>query len=182
MLHTRSRALVCVCTHVCIIGVWRRNTLHMQSSLYMRQQARLIGEEAAHKYDNRLLKEHGFQALAALLRVGWNLSFVWFFFFLFQLAFKLTYVTKAPQKPTRTSGLLQMKSPYSEDLSQHSSDSHGSAHCSGPSIKTAWCAVKSKGNGIMIESYVFTGGHSLLWEGLAAGCVMISHLWQCCSP
>lgn len=85
MLHTRSRALVCVCTHVCthvcIIGVWRRNTLHMQSSLYMRQQARLIEEEAAHKYDNRLLKEHGFLALAALLRVGWNLSFVCFFFF-----------------------------------------------------------------------------------------------------
>lgn len=60
-----------------------------------------------------------------------------FFFFFFQLAFKLTYATKAPQKPTRTSGLLQMKSPYRKDLSQHSSDSHGSAHCSGPSIKTA---------------------------------------------
>lgn len=81
MLHTESGAFVCVCKHVCVIGVWRRNTLHMQSSLYMRQQARLVGEEAAHKYDNRLLKEHSFQALAAFLRVGWNLCFVCLFVF-----------------------------------------------------------------------------------------------------
>lgn len=76
---THTEPCVCVCTHVCIIGVWRQNTLHMQSPLYMQQQARLAGEEAAHKYHNRLLKEHGFQSLVAVLTVGWNLCFVCLF-------------------------------------------------------------------------------------------------------
>lgn len=140
MLHTQSHAFVCVCMHVYIMGFWRLNTLHMQWSLYMRQQVRLVGELAAHKYDNTLLKEHGFQ-LSLLFSEKESLLYLFCFFpFVFQLRFASTHITEGSHKPTRTSGLLQMKSPYRKDLSQHGSDSHGSTdrpHCSGPSIKAA---------------------------------------------
>lgn len=76
MLDTRSRAFVWMCMHVCIIGVWRQNSLHMQSCLYMQQQQRLVRAEAAHKYGNRCV----FQAFAATL---WLLKSL-FIFFLFR--------------------------------------------------------------------------------------------------